>query len=535
MYTSTKNSQIPSRLIGSQAQKELRLAKKLIICLAVASTFPGVAYAEDSVDQTAQSSSALPPNQSSTNVAATGPTSIDGSTVATDAATPAKSPAPAFPADLDATLGTKGWATPFPSFGDTLTQNVGGYRTALANYGIGFTFFSTTIGQANVLNTPRSVPSNYPPCTSPIGGICAGSHAYFGQSPAVMENDTAYLTYDLGRLGLSGGQLAATVEVSRSTDQAYLANSLRIDNLSYYQPLFNDTLELKVGWIAAMNELIGLNIGGSYANPFGPAASVPAELGMSVAGASTPAIRLKWNITKSFYNQFMIQRSEPVSGPTGDPLYDEVNSGKRWGLNFNSPIKGTGVLYTDEVGYQTNALKGAPSTWVRGGVMFNTSQFKDLSNLAAGTTKSNASGIYFLADRQLWQQDPSSDTTSYRGIYGGISAMYTSSRTAAFYQYYEARLYWIGPFKSRPADMISLNFDHNTVSPYLANFVNASQSTTGIGAVHGANTAILVYTARLHAGAYASLGLSYTDNPSPTYFRGEGSSLNVVGSLVLLF
>jgi carbohydrate-selective porin OprB len=539
MYSMMKTASGARSSDGMKSSEDRKWLKHCIVCIAVAGALPTLSHADDLGDRPTQSPGVSSVAQN------TGDSESPGSPVnaksdatkqvAQTNSTQTAPPARPSPAQFDAVYGTKGWDTPFPSYSDTLTQDVGGYRTALAKYGIGFTLFSTTIFQANVLDTPRSVPSTYPPCTSPLGGNCAGGHSYFGQSPDVGQNLSAYVTYDLGRIGLTGGQLAASFEMSRSTDQAYMANSLRVDNLSYYQPLFGDTLELKIGWLATMNELIGLNIGGSYANPFGPAASIPAELGMSVAAASTPAVRLKWNITKSIYNQFLIQRSEPVNGPTGDPLYDEVNSGNSWGLTFSSPIKGTGVLYTDEVGYQKAPLQDSESTWIRAGAMYNTSQFKDLANLATGATKPNASGFYFLADRQLWQQDPSSDTSAYRGIYGGVSAMYTSSRTAAFYQYYEARLYWIGAFKSRPADMISLNIDHNTVSPYLENFVNASQSSSGIGAVHGTNTVVLVYTARLHPGAYASVGLSYTDNPSPTYFHGEGSSLNVVGSLVLLF
>jgi porin len=444
-------------------------------------------------------------------------------------------PSPPLPAQFDAIYGTKGWDTPFPSFSDSLTQDVGGYRAFLASHGIGFSLFSTTVFQANMLNTPRSVPSTYPPCKTPVGGVCAGSQAYFGESPGVGENATAYFTYDLSRIGLTGGQLATSIIVNASNNQNYKPNAFKLDTLSWYQPLLDDRFELKIGWIATLNEMVGLNIGGSYATPFGPSASIPAKLGMSSATASTPAARLKWNITNSVYNQFLIQRSTPVNGPTGNPIYDEINSGNSYGLNFDSPVKGTGILYADEAGYQRKASEGVSSTWVRAGAMYNTSEFKDLSATTTGVTKRDVSGFYFLADRQLWQQDPTSAATAYRGIYAGASAMYSSSRTTPFYQYFEARLYWIGPFKSRPQDMISLNLDHNTVSPYLIDPVNASQAVTGIGAVHGTNTVILVYTSRLRPGAYASFGLSYTDHPSPTYFGGEGSSLNAVGSLVLLF
>ncbi|MGY4310701.1 hypothetical protein [Bradyrhizobium sp. JR3.5] len=109
---------------------------------------------------------------------------------------------------LDKVLGYKGWNIPFPSFADTLLLDDGGFRTALASQGIGFLSFGITLSQANMLDTPRSVPNSYPPCTyqNHLGGICAGNQAYFGESFGLGYNHNTYLTYDLGRVGLEGGQ-----------------------------------------------------------------------------------------------------------------------------------------------------------------------------------------------------------------------------------------------------------------------------------------------------------------------------------------
>jgi hypothetical protein len=75
---------------------------------------------------------------------------------------------------LDKALGYKGWNIPFPSFTETLLLDDGGFRTALASQGIGFLHFGVVVSQANMLDTPRSVPNSYPPCTyrNHLGGIC---------------------------------------------------------------------------------------------------------------------------------------------------------------------------------------------------------------------------------------------------------------------------------------------------------------------------------------------------------------------------
>jgi porin len=445
----------------------------------------------------------------------------------------AKPSAPAMSLDqINAAYGYKGWNIPFPSFADSVMQDVGGFRSALAKEGFGLIVLNAEIVQANMLDTPRKVPSTYPACTSitRIGGICAGNQAYFGQSFGSSYTLQPVLTYDLGRIGLTGGQLAFGAYIGSDTDEAYLPTGSRLSNLSWYQPLFDRKLEAKIGWFTASNEVIGTNVGGSYANPFGPSASIPAELGLSTGQISAPAARLKWNISDSFYSQFLVQRSFPVNGPTGNAIYDEFqNDGA--GLRFNSPVQGTGTLYLNEVGYQTPPLPGAPFTWIRAGAMYNTSEFKDLSKLATGGTKSGVPGFYLLADRQLWQQDPSSPLTAFRGIYVGGTAMYTPPETAAFYQYYEARLYWLAPFASRPRDLISLVYNHNEVSPHLVDFVNGFATETWVGARYSTNTITAAYTTLLPPNVWLSLGVAYTDHPSISHFPGEGSSLNFLGGL----
>jgi porin len=436
---------------------------------------------------------------------------------------------------LDKVLGYKGWAFPFPSFTDTLLLDDGGFRTALASQGIGFLSFGIMVSQANMLDTPRSVPTSYPPCTyrNHLGGICAGNQAYFGESFGLGYNQNTYLTYDLGRVGLQGGQLQARIVSQTGTNEAIFVQDAGVIGVSWYQPLFDNRVEFKVGWLAPQGDLIGGAVGGNYALPFGSAASIPVELGMAISPAFASALRVKLNITDTVYNQSYVQRSLPLRGVTGNPIYDEVSSSKNIFLpNFGSDVAGTGVFLLDELGYRQHEKSGVRSTWIRGGPIFNTSEFTDFSPSGRAGTKSNVPGVYLLADQQLWQQAPSSDASSYRGIYAGFTYMYTPPETAAFYQNYEGRVYWIGPFDSRPRDMLTFSYAHNDVSKYITSLTNLNSALTNVFANKHTNTYGLTYFSRLMPGVYGTVGIAYTDHPSISYFPTEGSSLNFLGSLV---
>jgi hypothetical protein len=78
--------------------------------------------------------------------------------------------------------------------------------------------------------------------------------------------------------------------------------------------------------------------------------------------------------------------------------------------------------------------------------------------------------------------------------------------------YYEARLYYAAPFRSRPDDFASVVASYTAISQdYLRTlaaagktYSRASDSVTGS------------YTVRLARGTYLGLGLSYVNGPSVT-------------------
>jgi hypothetical protein len=76
-------------------------------------------------------------------------------------------------AALDKVYAVKSWDIRFPSYGDTLTQDYGGYRTALAKLGFGIEELNVNYIERNALNTPTRVPSSYPACTGPLPSVCS--------------------------------------------------------------------------------------------------------------------------------------------------------------------------------------------------------------------------------------------------------------------------------------------------------------------------------------------------------------------------
>lgn len=463
--------------------------------------------------------------------------------------------AAASPARFDKVYGFKGWDIGFPSMGDSLLQDYGGWRSTLASYGFGFLAFNVTNFNLNMLNTPKVVPagtitatgarSAYPFCPiTPSTSVCAGNQLFFGQRAAFYSFTGLYLTYDMSRWGVPDGQLQLGGNVFFSSDQAYQARGLQFSAISWYQTLFDKKLELQIGYFSADPEFVGFFVGGNFSNTFGVAAAIPIEMGLSYSPTQAPTAKFTWHLTDTVYNVVAAFRSLPVNqnpttpGLTGNSLVDEVNLNPI-GVRFTEPH--TGGLFLDEFGYRNDAAPGSPQTWARFGAMYNTATFADYTRLAtAGTTTGN-SAFYFLADRQLSQVAPDSPYTAYRGIYAGMSVMYSPPEQVAYSQYYEARLYSIGLFDARPTDFISLVYNHNVFSHYLADFVNtATAAPAALGfavplAHHAANSVTVSYLAHLMPGVYWNVGIGYTDNPSIEYFKGQGSSLNFLTSLTTIF
>jgi porin len=398
------------------------------------------------------------------------------------------------------TLAMKGWERPLPKSADTLLGDKGGVRDALADIGIGFIGFGSNAIQYNFLQNDHGY---------------KGKQLYNAQKlTRTVSNAAIFATYDLGRVGLSGGQfIVSALYTSNSFNRVDGPNSTRIGRLAYYQPLFGKTVELKIGYFDNGFEFLGTQTGGSLAGgTLGPQASVPNEVGLSYSGFSTPTVDVRINMKNHFYTKFAFQRSLPPGGATPEVA---ANSS---GLRFHVP--GTGLLMIDEVGWDRAAAPGQMGTWVRAGGIYNTTNY---TRFLGGTTKDNWAA-YLAVDRQLFQID---DARPNRGLYVGGTVNYAPPQQNFVSQYYEGRIYGVGLIDKRPFDLASLVANVNVYSK------DGLLSRTAVGQQNSKATysAIASYAYRITPGLYFQPGLGVVVHP--IYSPRFGTAFN--GYLTLTF
>lgn len=390
-------------------------------------------------------------------------------------------------------LAMKGWERPLPKSADTLIGDKAGIRDALADAGIGFIGFASNAIQYNFLQNDKGY---------------NGPQQYNAQKlTRTVTNAAIFATYDLGHIGIENGQfIVSALYTSNSFNRVDGPNSTRIGRLAYYQPLFGKKVELKVGYFDNGFEFLGTQTGGSLAGgTLGPQASVPNEVGLSYSGFSTPTIDVRINFKNHFYTKFAFQRSLPPGGATPEVA---ANSS---GLRFHVP--GTGLLVIDEIGWDRPAAPGQMSTWVRGGGIYNTTDFK---RFLGGTARDNWAA-YLAVDRQVSQID---GTKPARGLYVGATVNYAPPQQNFVSQYYEGRVYGVGLVRSRPFDLASIVANTNVYSK------DGLLARTALGQQNFAATYSIIgsYAYRLTPGLYIQPGLGAVVHPiySPRY----GTALN---------
>jgi porin len=398
-------------------------------------------------------------------------------------------------------LSLKGWDIPYPKIADTILADHGGVRDALADIGIGISPINTFAFQYDFLQND--------------GGY-RGPQLYNGQN-VTRTNTTLSLTgtYDLGMVGLDGGQIATSVSlVNNSLPSVNGPRKLRIGRLHYYQELAGGRVDFKVGYIDNAQEFLGTNVGGNLATGnLGPQATIPFQLGLSYGGFSVPAFNLRVKFGEHFYNKAGIQRSLPQGG---GPVENEFNPG---GFHFRVP--GTGVLMINEVGFNRPSSAGTKSMWIRGGGIYNTTNFTAFD----GTKRDNWGG-FIAIDRQLSQIDAE---RPFRGVYAGATFNYAPPRQNFYTQYYEARLYGVGLLKNRPSDLATLVTTYNKYSPAGLR----ARTPEGQGNYSGTFAMSASYAYRVQAGIYLQPGLGVTVHP--IYSPRFKPALNGYLGLITLF
>lgn len=398
-------------------------------------------------------------------------------------------------------LSLKGWAITYPRVADTILADHGGVRDALADIGIGISPINTANFQYDFLQNDRGY---------------KGPQLYNGQD-ITRTNTTVSLTatYDMGMIGIKGGQIATTFSlVDNSFPQVNGPKKLRIGRLHYYQSLFHDRVDFKVGYIDNTQEFLGINVGGNLATGnLGPQATIPFQLGLSYGGFAAPGFNARVKVGKHLYNKVGVQRSLPPGGATAE---NAVNPG---GFRFHPP--GTGVLVIDEVGFNRPAARGEKSMWIRGGGIYNTTNFDTFDG-----ARSTNWAAFIAGDKQITQPDPQRPA---RGIYVGATFNYAPPRQNLYTQYYEGRVYAVGMLKGRPFDLASLV---TTFNKYSAAGLRA-RTVPGESNYRATWALIASYAYRVRPGIYLQPGLGVTVHP--IYSPRFGTALNGYLSLVTMF
>lgn len=416
-------------------------------------------------------------------------------------------------AEINSKYGYKGWAMSPPSFADSFTGDYDCWRTNLAKYGIGLIDNITTYGEYNLL-------SHYEPSHS--------QQQYFGQRPSGNFINSLMLTYDLSRFGLPDGQLGFVGTGATNTwAPDYTAKQLQMTEFKVYGTALNKTIEYEFGYLQNNLRFQGTVVGGNVANPLGLGSASGALVGQS-ASAGVPSINVKWNIDRNWYDRFAVQRSLPgtvsTAGASGNMIAVEILSNPSGFNPLNSSPVVDGVryhspraLFINEIGYQHQAGAGDPSSWVRLTGYYNTTTYADLSSTSGGTVNNNYA-VSLYADRQIWQSEPSSAATAYKGIYIGGTLTHNNPRASSIASTVEARIYSFGLF-NRPEDQIALSWQLQLPSSYMVDQFNASSSckSQDLCMHRQVNSLLLSYTAHIRKGLWFSAGLQYTDNPSLVY------------------
>jgi porin len=389
-------------------------------------------------------------------------------------------------------------------FGDTLLGDAGGVRSALADYGIAGLFFNSSTQWQNVLNAPTKT---------------NGSQAYIGQTYTASTLSGIVATYDLGHIGLPGGQIILDGSCSSSSYLPAYARGCRALDLSFYDSFFHGRVELSAGILENGVEFVDTYVGGNMSTgAFGPQAILPVQSGLSFLPGVAPGLNVTYHLDSNWYDKIGVQRSESPQGVIQEYSYLNPH-----GLTFTEPkVK---ALVIDELGFNQTATSNEFSTYVRLGGLYNWTQYTDFST---GRTNTNWN-VYLLGDQQLTRPD---SALPYRGWYGGFSFMESPSDVNVFRTYYEARIYDISPFASRPFDQFNIVATHSVFSGdarqyYINQGVYPPQKDT---------TSVTVgYAYKATHGFYVTPSLTFTNHPSFITEPGQGHDLNFTLFYVAFF
>lgn len=384
-----------------------------------------------------------------------------------------------------------GLTTRFPPVQDTIFSNMSGWRTDLANHNIGIEARAVFNGITD-FNQNHDKPQD----------------SYVGQGGDVMgDTYTFNIIYGLADLGLENSKVVLCLSSTNSTVAANPPNNKSVGCLSYYQSFFNKRLELKAGFEPNLYSYVGLFTGGdaTLTNTLG--SIIPVEAGLSDPVTTPPTFNLTYRGDDGLYVRGGVQRSVSPSGR----VYEVEHNG----VGLDTKMEDARVLYVGEVGIDRQPTPGNKRLWVRAGGLTNPTQYT-----AFDGGKDSNKALWALADYQLTQPDPS---MPIHGLYVGASAMYAPEDVNLYTQNYEARVYYYGPFASRPLDKFTFAVGTNVFS----NDARDKFAARGVGTAKSQVSATAAYAMHITRGIYLSPAVGYTKNPSFSADINEATTLKL--------
>lgn len=368
-----------------------------------------------------------------------------------------------------------------PSVCDTVFPSLFGLRSWLADSGWGIQGSVSPVAEYDILNRYRS-----------------GSQNYAGQRASAYSITNLYVTYDLSRIGFpAGSQFTGSASQIFSDGRTGEAPAMdpAMTTLAINVPLLENALELKAGYLLTVQDFVGMNLTGNAGSVAqGLQSAIPALVGLSVYTPTPTAevtVRDPW--TKNFYYHFGVARSISSSGALEELA--ENPTGFRW----HTP--GTGPLFVNEFGYKTGLSKDSMPIWARAGFIYNTTDYTKFD----GQTARNNYAAYAGLTMQLTK-----NANNPGGLSLDIKVDAAPSDRNLFAKDYAINLFYVGPFASRPFDMISVGFSQTFESRNL----QAVEAARGLRNTSTVSTqGAISYSYRVRRGIYLISTASLVTNP----------------------
>lgn len=396
------------------------------------------------------------------------------------------------------TLRPQGQTSDFPGVYESITQDVGGFRTWLYDNDLYFRGSSTNPISYDIAGTPAT----------------KATQSYVGQRFTVTQANDLRVSWKMGGTGNDITQLNAGVIVNVTNWATIGPSGVRFNNLNIFSSFFDRKLEIKAGVTGNVSEFVGIFSGGNPILAAGLAASIPVSTGMSGGIAATPTFNVQVNGKQGLYSKTGIQRSLVPEGTQAEA------DGSGAGIQLTR--KGARPLFIQEFGIRRPASADSRQIWLRAGGSYNLSSYARLD----GRGRNRNWMLYALGDYQITQPDK---RAAYRGIYVGASALFGDDAVNVYTSALEARVYAIGMIPGRPADQMTFTVGHNRFS----RSGGEALASTGLVTQRNQFSVGALYAYRATNGVFVSPSITYIRNPS---FIGDlKPAVNLGAALVVLF